>query len=90
MGTAAYSCVCAAGYELDLAANICVEVFPCQAADRGGCHREANCTHTGPGQHDCVCKSGPLDGWEGDGYTCSDFDGEWSRDRIRGREGSLH
>lgn len=63
-----YRCKCQQGYEgkyinSDL---ICSEIDNCQLPDRGGCHLQARCIKTGPGDNICKCEAG----WVGDGNFC--------------------
>ena len=40
------------------------------AVDNGGCHPNATCEVDGQGEALCTCQNG----WEGDGFSCSDID----------------
>lgn len=42
------SCVCNEGWTGD--GVLCVEISNCLMENRGGCHKHADCTPTGPGQ----------------------------------------
>lgn len=42
------SCVCNEGWTGD--GVLCVEINNCLTVNRGGCHENAECTHTGPAQ----------------------------------------
>ncbi|XP_072521836.1 stabilin-1 [Salminus brasiliensis] len=57
-------CVCSPGYEGD--GYSCAEANLCLKPDRGGCHRNAQCVYSGPGNVSCVCN----EGWTGDGVLC--------------------
>lgn len=63
-----HSCQCNAGYEGS--GMQCSEIDPCSKPNRGGCHRDAICTKTGPGTNNCTCG----DGFRGDGVTCVAID----------------
>lgn len=59
-----YSCICRPGYKgngLD-----CEEIDLCTEKLRGGCHLQATCKKTNPGQRNCTCNKG----WSGDGLYC--------------------
>ena len=57
-------CRCLNGYEGD--GHVCTPVNPCLSAKRGGCHLDAKCEYTAPGQNTCQCNRG----WVGDGTYC--------------------
>ncbi|XP_053441606.1 stabilin-2 isoform X1 [Nycticebus coucang] len=58
------SCSCQKGYTGD--GHICTEIDPCADGLNGGCHEHATCKMTGPGKHQCECKSHYV----GDGLDC--------------------
>ncbi|XP_064631848.1 stabilin-2-like [Lineus longissimus] len=57
-------CQCDTGYTGD--GIKCIELNPCEEANRGGCDEQAKCLHTGPGLSKCLC----TEGWVGDGTYC--------------------
>ncbi|KTF93204.1 hypothetical protein cypCar_00011236 [Cyprinus carpio] len=59
------NCVCMEGWTGD--GRLCVEINNCLSESRGGCHENADCTVTGPGQNECSCKKGYM----GDGIVCN-------------------
>ncbi|XP_074543757.1 stabilin-1 isoform X2 [Halichoeres trimaculatus] len=56
-------CLCKDGYEGD--GHSCSPINPC-LNNRGGCDKNAECVHVGPGNASCVC----AEGWTGDGKVC--------------------
>ncbi|RXN04357.1 stabilin-1-like protein [Labeo rohita] len=58
------SCVCMEGWTGD--GRLCVGINSCMSETRGGCHENAECIATGPGQNDCRCRKGFM----GDGIVC--------------------
>ncbi|XP_046840914.1 stabilin-2-like isoform X2 [Xenia sp. Carnegie-2017] len=59
------TCVCLPGYR-KVGSSSCYEINPCLRKDRGGCHQNAICRKTRPGQNTCTCNVG----WTGDGFYC--------------------
>jgi hypothetical protein len=57
---------CPAGYNGNGLKGTCMEENPCLDQTRGGCHAEAACTHTAPGENTCTCNTG----FSGDGVSC--------------------
>ena len=70
----AYTCDCANGWDdhptqllLNQAQRCDTHINTCGMAE-DDCDDHAQCTHVGPGQHTCTCRTG----WSGDGHTCMD------------------
>ncbi|CAH1783893.1 unnamed protein product [Owenia fusiformis] len=57
-------CQCMAGYRGN--GYSCVAINPCLDISYGGCHKQAKCLYTSPGQNKCTCRKG----WVGDGTAC--------------------
>ena len=61
-----FSCTCVDGYS----GYTCSEVInPCDDSE-DDCSDDADCSHSGPGVHNCTCHNG----FEGDGIVCDDID----------------